>query len=75
MTVATVDRTLLRVSEAAESLGMSRSHLYGLIQKGLVPTIRLGRTTRIPALWLKRWVENQVSDWEKARGTQTWLDR
>jgi len=61
-----VDRTLLRVPEAAESLGISRSALYAAIRRGELPVIRIGRTTRVPAVWLKRWVEDQVAAWEQA---------
>ncbi len=63
----TIDRTLLRVSEAAESLGVSRSHLYAAIGRGEVPVIRIGRVARIPAAWLSRWIDGQVAAWEKAR--------
>lgn len=64
-----IDKTLLRVSEAAESLGVSRSYLYGAIQRGEVPVIRLGgRVARIPQAWLLRRIEEEVSEWERARG-------
>lgn len=63
---ASIDRTLLRVSEAAESLGVSRSGLYAAIRRGEVPVIRIGRTARIPAAWLRRWVDEQVAAWEQA---------
>lgn len=68
---ASIDRTLLRVSEAAESLGISRSGLYAAIRRGEVPVIRIGRTTRIPATWLTRWVDQQVAAWEQAAGAET----
>lgn len=38
---------LLRVQEAAELLGVSRSHIYNLIEQELIPAVRLGRVTRI----------------------------
>ncbi|MDP2859297.1 MAG: helix-turn-helix domain-containing protein [Bacillota bacterium] len=63
------ERLLLTVSEAAEQLNVSRSHLYGLVQQGMVPTIRLGRSVRIPREWLSGWVAAQVQDWEQARWT------
>jgi excisionase family DNA binding protein len=61
-----VDRTLLRVGEAAESMGMSRSALYSAIQRGEVPVIRIGRIARIPATWLRRWIDAKVAAWEQA---------
>jgi hypothetical protein len=36
-----------------------------------VPVIRIGRTTRIPATWLTRWVDQQVAAWEQAVGAVT----
>jgi excisionase family DNA binding protein len=38
---------LLRVSEAAELLGISRSTFYQLIARGEVPVVRIGRTVRV----------------------------
>src|SRR4051794_18040933 len=42
------DRILLRVHEAAEALGISRSRMYELLGAGAVPALKLGRSTRIP---------------------------
>ena len=39
---------LLRVTEAAELLGISRSSLYQLLATGRLKAVRLGRTVRIP---------------------------
>ena len=66
----TTDRLLMTVSEAAKSLGVSRSYLYGLINRGEVPCLRPGggRVARVPRVWLDRWVEQRVREWEKARG-------
>lgn len=68
-----VDRTmpeklLLTVSEAAQMCGYSRSFLYEAVNRGEIPTIRLGRTCRIPAAWLEKWVSEHVAAWERARG-------
>lgn len=38
----------LTVNEAAEALGFCRYSLYKLIQKGIVPSIKLGGRYRIP---------------------------
>jgi len=63
----TSERLLLTVSEAAETLGVSRSHLYNLIQQGHLPTIRLGASVRIPRVWLERYIEERVEEWQAAR--------
>ena len=41
-------KVLARVAEAAEMLSISRSQVYRLIQAGVVPTVRLGASIRIP---------------------------
>jgi excisionase family DNA binding protein len=39
---------LQRISEAARFLGVSRSLVYQLINSGVLPTVRIGRSRRIP---------------------------
>jgi excisionase family DNA binding protein len=50
-------RVLLTVHEAAEQLGVGRSFLYGVIQRGDLPTVKLGRARRVPAAELSLYVE------------------
>jgi len=45
---------LMRVTEAAERLGVSRATLYGLIAKGEIRVVRLGRSIRVPWQELER---------------------
>jgi excisionase family DNA binding protein len=51
-------RLLLKVTEAAEMLGLSRSKTYELLQNGL-PFVMIGRCKRIPVIGLRKWVEEQ----------------
>ena len=44
---------LLRVGEAAERLGISRSRCYQLINAGIIPVIDLAGTRRIPLAGLE----------------------
>lgn len=60
------ERLLLRVGEAADLCGISKSHLYALLQTGAVPVIRIGRSARIPRAWLEAWIVAQVDAWEAA---------
>jgi excisionase family DNA binding protein len=39
---------LQRISETARFLGISRSLVYRLINSGVLPTVRIGRSRRIP---------------------------
>ncbi len=50
---------LLRVEEAAELVGVSRSFLYDLISSGQVPSVRIGGCRRIRADQLREWIEQQ----------------
>ncbi len=50
---------LLTVEEVAEALQVGRSMVYGLIQAGSLPAIRLGRLRRIRRSDLREWVEKQ----------------
>ena len=68
MSASGSEKLLLKVSEAAEALGISRSHCYELIQSGRLPTIRLGASVRVPACWLRQFVEEQTAAWERAHG-------
>jgi excisionase family DNA binding protein len=67
MTSRGTEKLLLSVPEAAEALGVSRSHLYNLIQSGKLPVIRLGASVRVPRRWLEEFVEQQVKAWESSR--------
>ncbi len=39
---------LLRVGEAAETLGISRSKCYELIASGELPSVKIGQSVRVP---------------------------
>ena len=50
MAIAAPERHLLRVHEAAESLGIGRAKCYQLIAAGhLGPLVHIGRASRLPA--------------------------
>jgi len=56
-----MDRLLLRPEEAARVLGIGRSKLFELLAAGELPVVRIGRSTRIPAPALQRWVEQHTA--------------
>jgi excisionase family DNA binding protein len=42
-----VIRILHTVAEASEAISVSKSELYGLIRRGLIPSYRLGAVVRV----------------------------
>jgi excisionase family DNA binding protein len=61
-TIQTEDRMLLRVEEAARLLSLGRAKAYLMAASGELPTVRVGRSVRIPAAALRAWVERQITD-------------
>jgi excisionase family DNA binding protein len=53
---------LLRVSETAKLIGLGKSKTYDLIAKGEIPSLRIGRSVRVPADKLRAWVDGRVAD-------------
>ncbi len=48
---------LLRPAKAAQIADISRSVAYDLIAKGVWPSVRVGRSLRVPVKDLLEWVE------------------
>ena len=74
-----MDRILLRVPEAAEAAGISRSLAYQLIASGEMPSVRVGRSIRVPAEALRRWAEGLLRESDQevapeldASGRKSW---
>ena len=51
---------LLRPEEAARELGIGRSKTYELLKRGEIPSIRIGRSVRVPAEKLRQWINEQA---------------
>lgn len=56
-----VDKVLYKPTEVAEAIGVSRARAYDLIARGVIPSIRLGASIRVPVVQLREWVNNQVA--------------
>jgi excisionase family DNA binding protein len=50
-----MERLLLRVDEASQYLGFSKSMLYRLVQDGEIPAVVLGKTIRFSVPMLQEW--------------------
>lgn len=51
---------LLRPDEVARALSVSRSGVYRLIGEGQLPSVRVGKSLRVPRVALERWIEQRT---------------
>lgn len=56
-----VERMLLKPAEAAEALGIGRTKLYSLLKAGVLPSVKVGASLRVPVQGLKAWTEDQTN--------------
>jgi excisionase family DNA binding protein len=59
MEKTSLDKLTVRVATAAELLDISRAKAYQLVAQGTLPSIRIGRSLRIPVTALSDWVKHQ----------------
>jgi len=60
-----IDKLLLRPTEAAEALGVSRAFVYQRAASGELPSVRIGKAVRIPADALKNWIAEHIMEVSK----------
>ena len=60
-----MERLLLRPAETAEILGVGKSKVYDLIAKGELPSVRIGKSVRVPVEKLREWVNIRLDPSEK----------
>jgi excisionase family DNA binding protein len=51
---------VIRVTEAARRLDISRSKAYALVKQGQLPSIKVGATVRVPVAALEQWLQQQT---------------
>jgi excisionase family DNA binding protein len=61
------ERWVLSPKEVQERLGLSKTTCYALIQSGVIPSVRLGRSIKVPASALRQWIERQANEASDAR--------
>jgi len=57
-----VDRLLYRPAEVGDAIGVSRARAYELIAAGVIPSIRIGSSIRVPADSLRAWIAKKVEE-------------
>lgn len=57
------ERVLLRVEEAADLVGLSRSKMYELMAAGRIKSVLIGRSRRVPRKAVAEFVEGLHPDW------------
>lgn len=55
------ERMLYRPTEAAEAIGISRARAYELIKDGVIPSIKIGASIRVPVESLRSWIASQAA--------------
>lgn len=55
------DELLLDANDVARRLKIGRTKTYQLILRGAIPVVRIGRSVRVPAMALARWIEANVT--------------
>lgn len=53
-----MDKLLVTPTEAAILIGVGRTTIYSLIARGVIPSVRIGRSVRVPLEPLRRWVDD-----------------
>ena len=56
-----MDKLLLKPEEAFALIGLGRSTGYSLLARGVLPSIRVGGSVRVPVEELRQWVARQVA--------------
>jgi excisionase family DNA binding protein len=56
-----VEPLLLRPIECAKATGLGRSYVYDLIRRGEIPSVRIGRSVRVPAHQLRAWIDALIA--------------
>ena len=54
-------KLLLSPEEAANALSISKAALYKLLGLGVIPSLKIGRTRRIPVKVLEQWIDELLA--------------
>ena len=65
-----MDELLLTVDEAARRLAVGRSHLYELLRRGEIVSVKLGRSRRVTVGALEKFVGMKIAEAAEEGGRQ-----
>lgn len=57
-----MEQQLLRVTEAARIAGIGRTMAYELVMAGTLPSVKIGRSIRIPLSGLTEWIKSKEAE-------------
>ncbi len=70
-----MEKILVTPPEAAALIGIGRTRIYDLIARGVIPSIRIGRSVRVPLDGLRKWIASQSPDDPSVAATTTMSGR
>jgi excisionase family DNA binding protein len=67
---------MLRIGDAARQLALSRNSLYQLVARGEIPSVKIGRSIRIPAESLATFIRDEAhrQKQEKEEASERWRE-
>lgn len=57
----------LTVAEVAELMRVSRMTVYRMVHAGEIPSVRVGRSFRVPQAAVEQMLSQGLGDWQQAR--------
>ena len=61
------DNKLLKVSDVARNLNISRSMAYRLMQRGDITRVNIGRAVRVRPVDLEEFIDKHLSGWNTTK--------
>jgi excisionase family DNA binding protein len=57
-----ISKLLLTAEDVAHRLSVGRATAYELMASGVLPVVRIGRSVRVPAQALDKWIEGKAKN-------------
>lgn len=56
-----MDKLVLKAMDVANLLGICRSRVYEMMDSGELPSIKMGRSKRVPVRALNQWIDDRCT--------------